>query len=196
MRLQRLWAWLLRVLLVINVPFLMISVLIPAGMAFSMAFVVDFAVENRTAEPIVVTPVGTVGQDGSRYALPVKSRFAPFLPAKQAGGFRLASGECITIRYDMDDINFSEIFVEATGGRRFQLVTDRTPTENQYHGPRQRRFTIDDLSRLEEARPEVEQAARRAHRSLTLGPILIGCLILVGPWFVLFAAKWALNRLG
>jgi hypothetical protein len=106
----------------------------------------------------------------------------PAVPAPRAGGYRLAPGESVTIRYDMDDINFSEIVVAAEPGRTLQLVTDPNPTANQYHAPARRHYVIDDLGRLEPATVPVREAARAAGRQWVVACVLWS--LLVGPWLV------------
>lgn len=180
----------LRLLKFATYPFLGLSLLLFLGMGFGAAFVTDFAVENRTDTAVVVTPVGTVGA-GDRAPLPVKMLAFPPLPALRGGGYHLAPGESVTIQYDMDDINFSEIVVAAEPGRPLQLVTDPTPTANQYHGPLQRHYVIDDLARLEPATPPVQAAAQAADRQWVEACVM-GSL-LFGPWLV-YALVTRLSR--
>jgi hypothetical protein len=182
----------LRLLIYGTYPFLALSGLFLAGMGFGAGFGADFTVENRTGDSIVVTPVGTVGQKGHKAPLPVVLLTVPPLPALQAGCFGLPPGEVVTIRYDMDDINFSEIVVEDEPGRRFQLVTDPNPTTNQYHGPLQRQYVIDNLSRLDEVTPAVHGAAEAAHRQWALAAVLY--LLLFGPWLAYAILTLILRR--
>ena len=171
---------LFRVLLVLTYPFLVLSALLVAGMAFGAAFIADFTVENHTDQPLVITPVGTIGPEGSKASLPVTIAFFPHLPALRAGGFLLQAGEAVTIHYDWDDINFSEIMVEDEQGRQYQLVTDPKPTQNQYHGPLQRRYVLEDLRGLAPVNIKVREAAAEV-RDVRLR-VLILPLLLVGPW--------------
>jgi len=150
-------------------------------MGFGAAFVTEFTVENRTDVAIVVTPVGTVGSPGAKSPLPVKLLAVFPLPALRCGGYRLAPGASVTIKYDMDDINFSEIVVE-TPGRTLQLVTDPNPTSRQYHGPLKRHYEIDDLSQLAEVSLPVQAAGQAANRQLRVA--LIEYSLLIGPWLV------------
>lgn len=135
----------LRILLWLTYPFLALSMLLIAGMGFGAAFIADFIIENRTTQTVSVTPIGTVGKEGTKWPLPTMMFKFPPLSALRAGGFSLAPGESITVLYDMDDINFSEIVVEDGQSQQYQLVVNPNPTTNQYHAPRQRRFVIDDL---------------------------------------------------
>src|SRR4051812_11394635 len=93
--------------------FLGLSMLIWSALGFGAIFITDFVVENRTKKVILVTPVGTVGAEGIKAPLPVKLLAFPPLPALRCGTYRLVPGESVRIQYDMDDINFSEIVVEA-----------------------------------------------------------------------------------
>ncbi len=162
------------------------------GMGFGAAFVTDFTVENRTGVAIVVTPVGTVGTAGSRAPLPVKMLAFPPLPALRSGGYRLAPGESVTIQYDMDDINFSEIVVTAEPGRTLQLVTDPAPTANQYHGPKQRHYVVDDLAQLEPAPLPVQEAAQATDRQWVVACVVFS--LLFGPWLVYAIIAWLSRR--
>jgi hypothetical protein len=185
---------LLRLLIYATYPFLALSCLLLAGMMFGAAFVTDFTVVNCTSGRIAVTPVGTVGREGHKAPLPVKMLSFPSLPALRAGGFPLAPGEAITIHYDMDDINFSEIVVDDERKHQHQLITDPDPTANQYHGPLRRRYVIDDLSRLGPVSPAVGRAAEAADRQWAMATLLF--LILLGPWLIYGVLTWLLRRGG
>jgi hypothetical protein len=179
---------LLRLLTYATFPLLGLSLLLFAGMMFGAAFVTDFVVINRTNAPIVVTPVGTVGKQGRKSPLPVKmARLLP-LPALSSGGYRLAPGQSVTISYDMDDINFSEILVEAAPGQSLQLVTDPHPTSNQYHGPMQRQYVIDDLAQLDQATSPVRAAAEAADRQWIAACVVLS--LLFGPWLAYTILMW------
>lgn len=173
---------LLRILKYATYPFLALSLLLLLGMAFGAAFVTDFTVENRTGDTIVVTPVGTVGPDGRRVPLPVKMLAWPSVSAFRSGGYRLAPGACVRIQYDMDDINFSEIVVAAAAEprRTLQLVTNPNPTTNQYRGPMQPCYVIDDLTGLEAAPPAMQAAARAADRQWVIAVVELS--LVLGPW--------------
>lgn len=183
----------LRILLWVTYPFLVLSSLLMVGTLFTLAFVVSFSIENRTAQTIAVTPVGTAGEEGRKWPLPtVVSSILP-LPAGRAGGFRLAPGESVTILYDMDDINFSEIVVEDQHGGRHQLVVDPQPTTNQYHAPSERRFVIDDLKSLSPVDPGVSVAAGRAQGHDRYAIILN--VLLIAPWAAYAGLRLTLARL-
>lgn len=181
-----------RILLWLTYPFLALSILLIAGMGFGVAFIADFTIENRTAQTISVTPVGTVGREGAKSPLPTVMFKSPPLSALRAGGFRLAPGKSVTVLYDWDDINFSEIVVEDGQGQQYQLVVNPMPTTNQYHAPRQRQFVIDDLTRLAQVDPDVSAAARRA-QGYQSGAIYMN-LLLIGPWLVYGVLRFAISR--
>jgi hypothetical protein len=104
------------------------------------------------------------------------------LPAFRAGGFALADGDAVTIRYDMDDINFSEIIVTDDRNRQLQLITDPTPTTNQYHRPLQQSYVVGRPDELAPATPDVLAAAKRAQRGRP-GSVVINTL-LFAPWLL------------
>ncbi|GMU24605.1 MAG: hypothetical protein AMXMBFR13_46790 [Phycisphaerae bacterium] len=170
----------LRILRWVTYPFLALSMLLFLGMGFAGVFITDFTVENRTGQTITVTPVGTAGEQGWKRPLPTVMLPFPALATLRAGGYPLENGQSVRIRYDMDDINFSEIVVEDAQGRQFQLITDPNPTQNQYHPPRQREFTISDLTQLDPVEPRVAQAAKAAQGPQS-GAILLD-LLMLAPW--------------
>lgn len=183
---------LVRILIYCTYPFLAISALCFAGMGFGMAFITSFTIHNKTDTSIYVTPVGTFGAEGRKAPLPVMQyKFLP-LHAFQAGHFRLAPGDSITVSYDMDDINFSEIVVEDNHGSLYQLVTDPKPTENQYHGPLQRDYVIDDLSKLDPVKTDTQAAARSALGRWKLA--LYMYILLFGPWLIYLPLAYASQR--
>lgn len=182
---------LLRTLVFLMYPLMGLSALLILGLCFSTVFAVAFTVENRSGETIIVTPVGTIGKEGRRTALPVVvGRHVP-IPAAQTGGFRLENGASVEIVYDCDDINFSEIVVEDQRGRFCQLVTDPNPTENQYHPPTLARYTINDLAQMPPANADVREACMSAARHGGMVPFVI-LVIIAGPWLVFGLLRIAL----
>lgn len=137
-----------------------------------MVFVTAFTVENRTAATIYVTPVGTVGPDGWRRPLPLAVWQAPWVPASQRGRIPIGSGETITLYYDWDDINFSELVVETEGGTLRQLIVNPNPTANQYTIPRVTDFVIDDVAQLGPVDLRVQEAYDAAQRPIPFWLIL------------------------
>ncbi len=173
----------LNILIYATYPLLAISLLILVNaLGFGAAFVTGFTVENRTAEKIEITPVGTIGTAGFKRPLPVKLSAFVALDAFRIGGYPLSPRESVTIHYDWDDINFSEIVIEDSRGRLRQEVTDPHPTDHQYHQPSQKHYVIEDLSELPEVTPDVRMAVQETKR-LSLGGIVFN-LLLVVPWLV------------
>ncbi len=167
-----------------------LSGLLVIGSLIPLAFMVDFTIENQTNESLLVTPVGAVGKGGHRHLLPVSIAGFIHVPAKQASRFRIAPGGSVSISYDLDDINFSEIVVENEQGEARQLVTDSTPTQNQYHGPGQRNFAIMDWNELEPLSDAVKAVL------LEPFPHQLQCRFLVffvSPWILLAIVK-AISR--
>lgn len=173
-------------------PFLGLSVLFASGLMFTAAFTASFTIENRTDAVLVATPVGAAGPEGDRLPLPVVlSEWLP-LPAFRAGDYRLLPKKSVTIYYDMDDINLSEILVETERGRALELVTDPKPTANQYHGPLQSRYIIDDLSQLEPASLPIQVAAHAAGSQWAVAGVMYS--LLLGPWLVYGTVSWLSSR--
>ena len=107
----------------------------------SNPFITGFTVENRTAATVYVTPVGTGELDSRRHPLPLVVWKAPSMPSSQQGQFVVRSGETITLYYDWDDINLSELVVESEDGTLRQLAINARPPANP-------ELVIDDLDRL------------------------------------------------
>ena len=163
-----------------------LSGLLTVAILAPFAFMVSFTIENQTNEPLLVTPIGTVGKSGGRHLLPVLMANSVNFPAKQSSRFRLAPGESVSISYDMDDINFSEIVVENEHSEARQMVTDPSPTQRQYHGPAQQSFAIDDWNKL----APLSDAVRLV--SLEPRPYQLGCrflVLIVSPWILLALLK-------
>jgi hypothetical protein len=139
-----------------------------------LTFIAGFTVENRTGDTIYVTPVGTVGPEGHRHPLPLAVWKAPWVPASQRGRFPVRTGGTITLYYDWDDINFSELVVETEDGELRQLVVNPNPTANQYTIPRVTDFVIEDVNRLGPLDPVVRGAYDAAQRPVRWWPIVAG----------------------
>lgn len=191
---RRLGAFLLRLAVGLNTVWLVFSALLFTGLFAGGAFVADFTVvnqtgENGTGETIRITPVGTVGKLGDRSPLPIYRWTLPQIPAVMRGGFTLSPGDAITLMYDMDDINFSEIVVETATGPPRQLIVDPRPTEHQYHRPSRDQFVIDDLAALDPVPPPVLAAARRAQKSMS-GRLWFELGFIVFPWLMAIPLNW------
>jgi len=163
-----------------------LSALLLVAIFAPLAFMVEFSIENKTSETLMVTPIGAVGKEGQRQLLPVSMASSINFPVKQASRFRLAAGQTMVIPYDWDDINFSEIVVENEQGEARQLVTDPTPTQNQYHGPAQRSFAINDWNKLEPLSDAVKMVP------LEPRPYQLVCrflMFIIPPWILLMLLK-------
>lgn len=139
----------------------------------ALAFITRFTVENRMEATIFVTPIGTVGSEGRRFPLSLMRWEFPWMPASQRGRLPVRSGEMITFYYDWDDINFSELVVEAEDGELRQLVVNPKPTLNQYTIPKVTNFVIDDLAKLETVDQRVRGAHAAAQKPVRWWPFLI-----------------------
>jgi len=169
----------LRSALVVAYGFLGISFLMLMGSSFGAAFLTSFTVENCLEEAIYVTPVGTVGPSGSRFPLPVCHDLFISIPSSVRGGYKLQPNETVTITYDMDDINFSEIVVEDDNGTLGQLIANATPLIAQYTAPSMNHFPV-QRDALVPVPTSVANAASIAQQR-TSRPLFI-FLIIVLPW--------------
>ncbi|MFC1611996.1 hypothetical protein ACFL6C_13625 [Myxococcota bacterium] len=82
------------------------------------------------------------------------------MPRSQLSAFPIPPGEQLTLHYDWDDINFSEIIVETPDAQLHELVVNPDPTAIQYTAPSVTDFRIDDPSELPLATPAVADAHR------------------------------------
>ena len=112
------------------------------------AFLTYCSLTNRTATNIAVTPVGTVGSNGTRHLLPLCRTSFPFFIKSQRGEFEVAPNQTLTFCYDMDDINFSEIVIRNAHGMTAQIVVNEQPTQRQYTVPDTTDFTVTDFDSL------------------------------------------------
>jgi hypothetical protein len=144
-----------------------------------LAFLTSFKVENQSGQDIWVTPIGTIGAEGRKSRLPIFITVIPAFHAIKTGRFHLKDGETLKIKYDWDDINFSEIAVEAKGGQFYQSIVDPKPTENRYHPPRSRHFIIPELETLPSIQPTVLEATNQPDRMRTLPLFTFGSIALL-----------------
>ncbi len=185
---------LVRVALYATYPFLAISVLTLMGLSIGTAFVTGFTVENCTDDPLYMTPIGTVGEQGDRHPLPIVMWPCPVLFSSNRGGFAVPPGDSIDLLYNWDDINFSEIVVHSSEGELGQLVVNDKPTENQYRRPAQTHFVIEDTQSLTPV-PETVRTAVRAAQVPTRGPWIILSVLFL-PWIANFGLLWIRRRMG
>jgi|JI10StandDraft_1071094.scaffolds.fasta_scaffold253618_3 hypothetical protein len=133
------------------------SVVNPMG----LAFLTSFEVVNSTDEDLVVTPIGARGQDGRRGTLPISSSSRFYLMSSQRGDFHLPARSTLSLAYDWDDVQFTEIVCRRRDGSHVVVLTGLHPTQGQYRQPPTKRFEILDLAALPPA-TEVQLAAVRS----------------------------------
>ncbi len=177
----------LAILLVIAHCFRAFSCLILAGMLFEVAFLTSVTVQNGLEHSISVTPVGAVGVDGTRYPLPVCHNFIISVPSAVRGGYVLRPNESVTITYDMDDINFSEIVVDDITGTIGQLIVNANPVADQYRAPKENHFLV-KRDALVAVPMVVLSAAKDAQKPTYGASILLSVLVL--PWIAVALLQW------
>ena len=133
------------------------SVVNPMG----LAFLTSFEVVNSTHEDLVITPIGARGPDGRRGTLPISSSSRLYVMSSQRGEFPLPAGSTLSLTYDWDDVQFSEIVCRRPDGSDLVLPTGLHPTQGQYRQPPTKRFEISDLAALQPA-TELHLAAVRS----------------------------------
>ncbi len=133
------------------------SVVNPMG----LAFLTSFEVVNSTHEDLVITPIGARGPDGRRGTLPIVSSSRLYVMSSQRGEFPLPAGSTLSLAYDWDDVQFSEIVCRRRDGSHFVLPTGLHPTQDQYRQPPTKRFEVSDLAALQPA-TELHLAAVRS----------------------------------
>lgn len=133
------------------------SVVNPLG----MAFLTSFEVVNSTGEDLIITPIGARGAEGRRGTLPISSSSQFYLMSPQRGEFPLPAGSTLSLTYDWDDVQFSEIVCRRRDGSYLVLPTGLHPTQGQYRQPPTKRFEISDLAALQPA-TELHLAAVRS----------------------------------
>lgn len=113
----------------------------------ALAFKTDFSVTNQSSERMHVTPVGAVGPDGERHRLPLLANTAGYWFLPNNANLVIEPGQTRQFVYDWDDIQFSELLLEA-GGQRYVLVVDSQPTVNQYRRPAETSFNVGEPTTL------------------------------------------------
>lgn len=175
----------LRILLFCTYPFMGLSVLMVAVVLFSAAFVEPLTVENRTGQPLLITPVGSVHGREHRAPLPTVMFALLALPSPRAGLFPLGPGESVTLHYDRDDIIVSELVIEDERGRIRQLAVNRERTRE--HGSLDARYVLEDMESLPTASPAV-LAASVAARGMRVHAIVF-FVLLIAPWLAYRALR-------
>jgi hypothetical protein len=167
------------------------SVMWLLGLSFAAGFHQPIEIINRTSVPILVTPIGVWHESKALGTLPVTASRIIHWPALQDGDFALVPGQSIRVVYDSDDIDPSDIYVDAGPGRVFEVsVKQRTPPGFDYE--KDRRIEIADLSRLKPASAPVTAAALGANKNEWA--VFWFSLFLLGP-LVFGAGLWVLGKL-
>lgn len=143
------------------------------------AFIISFKVENQSGEDIWITPIGTRGSEGRRAHLPRYISVFPALPAIKTGSFHVQNHQTIEIKYDWDDINFSEIAIESQDGQFYQLVVDSNPTKDQYRTPESRHFIIPDFKTLDHISPAVLEAVNAPYKERVRSYLIIASIFML-----------------
>lgn len=152
-----------------------------------MAGATSFSVRNATAETIEFTPVAAWHPDWRRAPVPLVISDNILLPAWQYGRFALGPGESITLRYDWDNCQLSEIVVYAGAGRPRVLTTRAElgglPVVAEVNGA----YQVSNVDELPEVRPPALDGATAAEGRAWPGTLLFYSFVF-GPWvaFVLF----------
>lgn len=165
------------------------ALVVVVGMAAT--FRTPFVVENRTPTTIMVTPLGSIGGP-ERYVLPLLRSRRSLLPAGQLARFEVAPRQAREFLYDSDDIQLTELLVEANG-RRMQLTAQ--PPDGA-RGAARERLVIDDLDRLEPLSPGVAAWATASSETGSNATVVIILLLPVGSFLALAAGFIAARRSG
>lgn len=175
------------ILTLISLPFLPLSCvsivfLLNLANPMLLAFITPVTVENRLQEEIRITPIGVYGKEGRRAVLPQYAAWdsVPVVFPCHGRNLRIPPGGAITIHYDWDDINFSEILVRTAQWEKV-LIVDLNPTSNRYHPPEQTVFVVDDVEKLQPASDNVLSAAGAfwSPTSRMIGLPALGAVVLV-----------------
>jgi hypothetical protein len=148
-----------------------------------LAFITSIKIENQSGQDVWFTPIGTVGIEGRKRQLPIYITAFPAFPAVKTRRFHLKNGQTIKIKYDWDDINFSEIAIESKAGQFYELVVDPHPTENQYHPPKSKQFIIPVLESLLAIQPNVYEAVVESNDRWRQVVVFVGSFVI---WVMFF----------
>ena len=169
----------LLVSIIVTTPFVALCCLLLFNLVnpMQLAFLTSFKMENQSGKDIWVTPVGTVGEKGRKAQLPIYFTIVPAVPSMKTSRFHLKEGDILKIRYDWDDINFSEIVVESKDGHFYQFIVDPNPTK-PYHPPKSRHFIIPSLETLSSVQPTVHESVTQRSRWWVVCYLTYGSVIL------------------
>lgn len=152
-----------------------------------LMFLTGFTVENASGENVWVTPIGAVGEAGTRRPLPLSAFKIPYLLTPFRKDLPVAQGARLEFIYDWDDIQFSEILVRNAKGEYHALATGLPPTEGQYRRPQQTNFVVLPLDAMPPATGQQLAALETSGARLWIfyASALGGLLF---PWFAFRAA--------
>jgi len=148
-------------------PLTLISliVLLNAVNPMALGFITGYVISNRTAEPILVAPVGTLDERGRRGLLGNFPFPFPAMPGLRIKDIAVAPGGRRIMYYDWDDIQFSEIVVRDSTGT-WQIVVNAEPTKNQFRAVAVMDFAVTPETPRIPVAPAVLEAAESPDRSL------------------------------
>jgi hypothetical protein len=174
-RLARLFVWL-------GSSVIIFAVFMVGLNPIALAFQTSFIVRNDSGEELKIVPVGVRAVRGDYAQLPRSLLSRPLLPSG-GGPIDLAAGAVVKIRYDWDDINFSDVAILDKHGdvRQYNVLADAA-TIPCCALPVATDITIPALATVPTATPEVAQAARRA--TFNRRVFLVYGLNVAGPAFL------------
>ena len=182
----------LKVAFVFSYILLAFSFMTFLGQMGTTPFMFEFTVENSTDEVLIITPVGTAGRENGKYPLPIHDwNIFPMVSSKR-GGYDLNPGEKITLFYDSDDINFSEIVAENSQGEFRQLVVMKNPEKNHYRVPSEHKFVIKNFDSLEPVPVHVKEAVGWAEQPCEV-QFIFNC-IMISPLVIYFCLLFLSKR--
>lgn len=162
------------------------SAMMLMGLNFHAGFHQELEITNRTAVPVSVTPIGVEYGSDVRGTLPISASRIIHWPALQDGDFTLSPGHTIKIVYDSDDVEPSEIYVNAGPARIYEKSVKRM-SANDFDHDKDLRIEVLDFASLPAASASVTAAAIRANQNewkvVSLSLVLIGPLVFgAGLW--------------
>ena len=148
---------------------LLCLILVNSVNPMQLTFISNFEVENKTQQPLWITPIGTT-LSGRKSVLP---QFIPFpaIPVLHSRELKIEPEQRRRIHYDWDDINISEIAIRDSTGVLRCFVIDSSPPTRAYYANKKDLYAIDDFQRLPMATPTVAAAAAQNPRRFVF-PIL------------------------
>lgn len=183
----------LKVAFVINFIAIGFSFLLFAGQLGTISYLKEFSILNSTDENLIVTPVGTVQNSERKAALPIHEwKIIPVYSSK-TGMYELFPGEKLTLLYDSDDIQLSEIVVYSiNGGASRQLDVKRNAAGKKQSLKDKDVVVIESFDSLGDVSEPVRNASIEAMQDFDiqfhLNCIMIFPLVSLGLLF--FLSKW------